>query len=75
METRRGRPPKVERIPKDGDAWIQISINFKGQNVTKILEMRDYAGSVPGPLKNAQSILARIENILRDIFGALRDVS
>lgn len=75
METRRGRPPKVERVPKNGDAWIQVSVSFDGQTVTKILELRDYAGSVPGPLKNAPSILKRIENILRDIFGALRDVS
>ena len=74
METRRGRPPKVERTPGNGDAWIQISVSFNGQTATKVLEIRDYAGSVPGPMKNVNSILARIETILRDIFGALRDV-
>lgn len=80
----RGRPRKkpLEEIeqtviigPKSGDARITVSIQYNDENLSRSLEIRDYSGSVAGPLKNAGSLSTKIISLIRESFGAVRDVS
>jgi hypothetical protein len=70
---RRGRPPR-EKSPKDGCAWVRVSVLFNGQVSTRTLEVRDYAGSVPGPQRSAQALSDRVSEKVTEMLGAVRDV-
>lgn len=79
----RGRPRKkpLEEIeqtviigPKKGDARITVSIQYNDDSVSRSLEIRDYSGSVPGPLKNSGSLSTKIVSLIREAFGNVRDV-
>ena len=79
----RGRPRKkpLEEIeqtviigPKSGDARIIVSIQYNNANLSRTLEIRDYSGSVPGPQRTANSLSTKIISLIRESFGAVRDV-
>ena len=64
----------VDLNPKPGDARVTLIVRYGDSMVSKAFDLKDYSGHVPGPQKNAHSLMERLVAVLRAEYGKISDV-